>query len=114
VPSLRESFGRVVAEAMANGLPVVASDLEPIRDLLGDNAAGLLVPAGDVTAMSEAIGRLAGDPLLRDLLGREGRKRSSRFAPGPITWRLEQLYGVGGSLPRPGTDGELALDPMPS
>ncbi len=92
VPSLEESFGRVAAEAMANGLPVVASDLEALRDLLGNDEAGLLVPPGDVDAMAAALRRLAVDNRLRQSLGQEGRRRSRRFAPEPITMRLQQLY----------------------
>ena len=92
VPSRRESFGRVVAEAMANGLPVVASDLTPLRDLLGDDQAGLLVPVDDVAALASAVVRLAGDPHLCSALGQEGRARSARFAPGPIAGQLGALY----------------------
>jgi glycosyltransferase involved in cell wall biosynthesis len=92
VPSRRESFGRVVAEAMTNGIPVVASDLEPIRDLVGDDRAGLLFPPGDVGAAAEAIGRLVMDSSLRQVLGAEGRLRCSRFAPGPIAEQLDDLY----------------------
>jgi glycosyltransferase involved in cell wall biosynthesis len=95
VPSRRESFGRVVAEAMANGLPVVASDLSPLRDLLGDDQAGLLVPPDDVAALASAVARLAGDPELCATLGKEGRLRSERFAPGPIAGQLEALYASG-------------------
>jgi glycosyltransferase involved in cell wall biosynthesis len=94
VPSRRESFGRVVVEAMANGLPVIASDLEPVRNLLGDNEAGLLVPVGDVSAMAAAVRRLAGDPAWRRSLGAEGRRRSAQYAPGPVTGALQRLYGA--------------------
>ena len=45
-PSVLESFCRVAAEAMLNGIPVVGSDLAPIRALLGDDEAGLLFPGG--------------------------------------------------------------------
>ncbi|HWG73758.1 MAG TPA: glycosyltransferase family 4 protein [Acidimicrobiales bacterium] len=94
VPSLRESFGRVVAEAMANGLPVVGSDLEPIRDLLGEDRAGLLVPPGDVGGLATAIRRLVGDRELGMALGEEGRRRVKRFAPGPIADQLARAYGI--------------------
>lgn len=99
VPSFRESFGRVAAEAMANAIPVVASDLPTLRAILGDGDAGLLAPAGDVGSFVEAIHRLVEDPGLREKLGRAGRCRSERFDPEPIVRRLAALYGV--TLPNP-------------
>lgn len=95
VPSLHESFGRVAAEAMANGIPVVASNLPPLRDLLGDDEAGLLAPAGDVAAFAAAVTRLALDPALRTTLGMEGLARSRRFDPARVTNQLMDLYGLG-------------------
>jgi glycosyltransferase involved in cell wall biosynthesis len=93
-PSLRESFCRVAAEAMLNGIPVVGSDLEPVRALLGDDEAGLLFPAGDVEAGAEAVVRLAGDRRLRDRLGAEGRRRAAAFGPDPIRDAFVDLLGL--------------------
>jgi glycosyltransferase involved in cell wall biosynthesis len=94
-PSLHESFGRVAAEAMCNGIPVVASDLPPLRDLLGDNEAGLLVPPGSVDALAAALRRLLADADLCRQLGEVGRSRAVRFRPEPIVASLTALYGVG-------------------
>ena len=94
VPSLKESFGRVVAEAMANSLPVVASDLRVIRELVGDDEAGLLVPPGDIPGFAAAIRRLAGDAALRNRLGEAGLARSARFLPDPVLSALRHLYGT--------------------
>jgi glycosyltransferase involved in cell wall biosynthesis len=93
-PSLRESFSRIAAEAMVNGLPVVASDIEPFRDLLGRDEAGLLFAPGDVGAAARAVRRLLDEPELRTTLGDEGRRRSEAFKPGPIAARLAELYGL--------------------
>lgn len=93
-PSLQESFGRVVAEAMCNGLPVVASDIPPLRDLLGQDEAGLLVAPGDVAAAAAALRRLLRDEHLRGELGRAGLRRVVQFEPGPIVARLSGLYGI--------------------
>jgi glycosyltransferase involved in cell wall biosynthesis len=93
-PSLHESFGRVVAEAMANGIPVVASDLPPLRRLVGDDEAGLLVPPGDVDAAAAAIRVLAADPDLRHRLGANGVRRVRSYAPSAIVAQLERLYGL--------------------
>ena len=92
-PSLQESFGRVVAEAMCNGLPVVASDIPPLRDLIGQDEAGLLVPAGDIKATATAIRRLLYDGDLRQRLGAVGRRRVAAFKPAPIVASLAELYG---------------------
>lgn len=94
IPSLEESFCRVAAEAMLNGLPVVASDLPPIRELLGDDEAGILFPTGDVRAAATAIRQLASDATLRESMGARGRERASAFDPVGVTAQLASLYGL--------------------
>ncbi len=91
VPSRSESFCRVAAEAMLNGLPVVGSDLPAIRELV-DDGAGLLFPTDDARAAAARITELVADPDLRTRLGTEGRRRASRFAPRAVAARLEALY----------------------
>jgi glycosyltransferase involved in cell wall biosynthesis len=93
-PSLHESFGRVVGEAMAAGVPVVASDLPPLRRLVGDDEAGLLVTPGDVAAAAAAIRVLAADPDRRHRLGTNGIRRVRSYAPAAIVAQLERLYGL--------------------
>lgn len=95
-PSLEESFGRVVAEAMANGLPVVAFALPALAELVEDGQDGVLVEVGDVAAMSAAIVGLAADAGLRRTLGERARRRAEAFAPAAIAASLERLY-VGGA-----------------
>lgn len=65
-----ESFGIVVAEAMAAGAAVLASDLPAFTRLLADGARGVLVPRGDVSAWSRALEGLVLDPEERRRLGR--------------------------------------------
>jgi len=91
-PSRRESFGRIAAEAMTNGLPVVASDIGPFRDLVGD--AGLLFPSRDPASAAAGVRRLVKEPALRHQLGRRGEERAARFEPGPIVRRFAELYGL--------------------
>ncbi|MGH9120049.1 MAG: glycosyltransferase family 4 protein [Acidimicrobiales bacterium] len=93
-PSVLDSFCRVAAEAMLNGLPVVGSDLPPIRDLLGDDDAGLLVPSGDIEATAKAVARLVDDPDLRSRLGATGRARAAAFSPGRVRSQLLERYGI--------------------
>jgi glycosyltransferase involved in cell wall biosynthesis len=70
----REGIPVVLMEAMAAGLPVVASRLSGIPELVTDEVSGLLVPPGDDTALADALERLAGDSLLRARLGTAGRE----------------------------------------
>ena len=101
-PSVLESFCRVAAEAMLNGIPVAGSDLGPVRALLGDDEAGLLFPVGDLDAGADAIARLARDPQLRERLGREGRARAAQFGPEAVGDRFAQLLGLGSAAGTPG------------
>jgi len=73
--SSRESWGVVVNEAAASGLPLVLSDqVGAAHDLLHAGENGLLVPAGDVAAAAAALGRLASDAELRRGMGRRSRE----------------------------------------
>ena len=75
VPSHREGFGVVCAEAMAHGRPVVAAAVGGLLDLVVHEQTGLLVPPGDVGALRAALRRLLEDEELRHRLGAAGRKR---------------------------------------
>ncbi len=66
VPSLWEGFGLVVVEAMAAGIPCIASDISSLPEILETESNGLLVPADDPAALARAVVRLAGDPNLRE------------------------------------------------
>jgi glycosyltransferase involved in cell wall biosynthesis len=69
----REGIPVVLMEAMASGLPVVASRLSGIPELVADGVSGLLVPPGDAHALADALATLAEDPDLRRRLGAAGR-----------------------------------------
>jgi len=75
MPSRWEGFGLAAAEAMAASLPVIASDIPALRDLLAEGTAGLLVERDDSLSLAEAIDRLADDAPLRAALGSAGRRR---------------------------------------
>lgn len=72
-PSRAEGNPLTVIEAMAHGLCVVASDIPPHRDLLGD--AGILVPVGDAPALAGALRRVIADPGSAHALGARARAR---------------------------------------
>jgi len=72
-PSRREGNPLTVIEAMAHGMCVVASDIPPHRELLGDT--GILVPVGDAAALAEALRRVSRDPDAAHALGSRARAR---------------------------------------
>ena len=71
----REGLPVVLIEAMAAGVPVVASHLSGIPELVENEVTGLTVPPGDSTAIADAIARLAADPDLGQRLAEAGRTR---------------------------------------
>jgi glycosyltransferase involved in cell wall biosynthesis/peptidoglycan/xylan/chitin deacetylase (PgdA/CDA1 family) len=71
----REAIPVVLMEAMSAGLPVVASAISGIPELVEDEVSGLLVPPRDAPAIARALRRLAADPALRERLGRAARDR---------------------------------------
>ncbi len=90
-PSLwPEPLSRVLLEALALGTPMAAMDTGGTPEILGDQESGLLVK--DARALSEAVGRLAGDAGLRRRLSEGARARSAAFAPETLTPRYEALY----------------------
>ncbi len=74
MPSLWEGMPYGVLEAMASGLPVIASDVNGCRDLVADEVTGLLIPARDSMALANGLLRLLRDEPLRARLGAAGRK----------------------------------------
>jgi len=71
--SVREGLPISLVEAMAARLPVVASNVGSIRDLVRDGQTGFVVPAGDVSGFRTAVDRLVGCPDMRRRFGSEGR-----------------------------------------
>jgi glycosyltransferase involved in cell wall biosynthesis len=84
-PSRYEGFGLPPLEAMACGTPVITTSVSSMPEHVGD--AGILVPPGDMEALTGAMARLAADESLREELGKRGRERSRQY-----TWtRTVQL-----------------------
>jgi glycosyltransferase involved in cell wall biosynthesis len=75
LPSLLEGMPNTVLEAMAVGLPVVASAVDGVPEVVVDGATGLLVPAGQAQALGDAIARLLAEPAAAAAMGRAGLER---------------------------------------
>lgn len=75
IPSLSESFGLTAAEALALGVPVVATAVGGLPDVVVDGETGLLVPAADAAAGAVAVARLLDDPEFARRLGEAGQLR---------------------------------------
>lgn len=96
-PSLGgESFGLVLAEGMAAGLPVVASAIPGYVDVLPERC-GRLVQPGDAAALAGALEELLADEPLRRALGAEGRREAQRFAWPRVAERVLEVYERAGS-----------------
>src|SRR5271157_1156509 len=107
LPSLSEGIPLTVLEAMAHGLPVVATRVGGLSEVVIERETGLLVPASDPPALAAAILSLWRDPERAQAMGIAGRKRSEdRFGVRQMVANYETLYLEGkgrGILPAPGS-----------
>lgn len=78
MPSAQEGFGLVYAEAMWHGLPCIASTRDAAGQVIVDGETGILVPYGDVPALTVALIRLLGDDSLADRMGRAAREHARK------------------------------------
>ena len=81
-------------EAMAYGLPVIATDVGGNSQLVVDGVTGLLVPYADLPALADAIRRLVNDPALAVAMGARGRQRvAEKFSIDRTSRFYSQVYG---------------------
>jgi phosphatidylinositol alpha-mannosyltransferase len=100
-PSLAaESFGIVLAEAMAAGVPVVASDLPGYRAVLRDGQAGRLTPPGDPVALAGALYDLLQDEEERRRLAAAGSAAAAELSWSRVTDSVEEAYADALAAPR--------------
>jgi len=90
--STHEGFPLVPAEAMLLRVPVLATRVGGVPELIVDGTSGLLVEPGDPAALADGLARLAADPELRRRLGEAGRREASRFSLDAQVPRWIELY----------------------
>ena len=88
----QESFGIALVEAMAAGVPVVATDIPGYREVVSHGIEGLLVPPRDPEALAAGLVRVLTEPGLASRLGEAGRERARSFDWAIVVDRLEELY----------------------
>jgi glycosyltransferase involved in cell wall biosynthesis len=116
LPSLTEGTPNGIIEAMACGLPVISTTVGGVPDLVSDET-GILVPPGDVEALSHAMSRLAEDSRLRERMGQAGRKRYEKlFNPELVLPLMIATYrrvapGNGNHSASVGSNGNGLLHP---
>ena len=93
MPSRREAFGVAAVEAAACGVPVIATRVGGIPEIVEDGASGILIPPRDRESLTQAILRLATDSELRAAMGRAGRAiAEERFDLNRNLDQMEALY----------------------
>lgn len=85
LPSYREGFGSSILEAAAAGVPGVATSIYGLTDAVENGVTGLLVPPGDVDALTKALSALLQNDVWREAMGKAARQRAvERFGTGRI------------------------------
>lgn len=102
MPSYYESFCISCVEAMAFGIPVVATTAGGLPEIVEDGVTGILVPPGDPQALAEAILRLLGDPDLRRRMGEASRERvNAKFSTEHVADQTIAVYAECLQRPQP-------------
>jgi glycosyltransferase involved in cell wall biosynthesis len=119
MPSRHEGFGVAAVEAMAAGLPVIAGDIPPLREVVGE--AGVFVPPRDSAALADVLGDLLEDDDRRAQLATAATERADEFPMERTVRRYLDIYaevtgGTSGAVPGSepavrGVDDSDAADP---
>jgi glycosyltransferase involved in cell wall biosynthesis len=92
IPSTQEGFGLAALEAMSAGVPVVASAVGGLVELVEDGRSGFLVPPGDARSLSDRISRLLDDPDLRSTMAAAAAERARQFSDSAMAERTAAVY----------------------
>lgn len=91
-PSRNEGLGSVVLDVMQLGVPVIATDVGGLPDIVKHEQTGLLIPSGDADALANSIMRLKQDTALRQRLAQGSTERLDHYSPQSMTETYWQLY----------------------
>jgi len=91
-PSRHEGFGLVILEAMASGIPVIASDIPTFREIISDGSDGRLFKSEDADSLSKEIIALYQDPYLRKELSRNAFEKATKYSWENIADKYISLY----------------------
>jgi glycosyltransferase involved in cell wall biosynthesis len=92
LPSEEENAPQVIAEAMASGVPVVATDVGGVAWMVSDGVGGFVVPAGDVSALGDRLVRVLGDDAVWREMSRAARAEAERFRADRVAAETAGLY----------------------
>lgn len=105
LPSRREGLSNALLEAMAAGLPCIANDIPPNREVLAGGEAGMLVPVADVEQLQAAMLRCATDPRHASWLATQAHARvAAHYTLDAVAQRYSELYEDLSSAARPRVD----------
>jgi glycosyltransferase involved in cell wall biosynthesis len=95
LPSYREGTPKILLEAAACGLPIVATDVPGCRGVVIDGKNGYLVPTREIASLSDALGRMVADPQLRHRFGSNGRSIiEAGFSSESVVTRTLDVYAT--------------------
>jgi glycosyltransferase involved in cell wall biosynthesis len=89
-----EPFGQIVVEAMACGVPIVASNAGGPAEIIEDRVDGILVPPGDANALADAVAELLKDMRLSTRLAQAGMTKAERYRPEQVAAEVEAVYAA--------------------
>lgn len=93
-PAWEEGFGLAIVEAMAAGVPVVASDAGGPGEIIEQDKSGLLIQPGDTARLEQSLRKLLKDPAARERIARQGQARvKQRFDLERVVTQVEEVYG---------------------
>lgn len=92
LPSVYEGFGIVLLEAMAAGVPIVATNVDGIKEVVINGECGLLVPPKNPEAIADAVTQIITNPTLKKKLIEAGLKRAQQFDIQEHIMKLDNLY----------------------
>lgn len=94
LPSFREGTPRVITEAMASGIPIIATDIAGIPEQVNEGESGYLIPPGDPEALADRLNRLLSNPELRMKMGKRGSERAQCFSVEAMLDETAELYSA--------------------